>query len=130
MGIAFSSDTSTGTVSFTTTSTTIIFEILHLNGFSQPDKKLPCVISVIPFFRIFNPMAQGSKFDPKGDYVRRWIPEIGQLPSKYIHQPWLAPRMILEDAGIKLGLDYPRPIVDHKVARERALDSLASIKGA
>ena len=89
-----------------------------------------CGADAAPFFRIFNPMAQGSKFDPKGDYVRRWIPEIGQLSSKYIHQPWLAPRMVLEDAGVKLGLDYPRPIVDHKVARERALDSLASIKGA
>ena len=89
-----------------------------------------CGADAAPFFRIFNPMAQGSKFDPKGDYVRRWIPEIGQLPSKYIHQPWLAPKMVLETAGIKLGLDYPRPIVDHKIARERALDSLASIKGA
>ena len=89
-----------------------------------------CGADAAPFFRIFNPMAQGSKFDPKGDYVRRWIPEIGQLSSKYIHQPWLAPKMVLEDAGIKLGLDYPQPIVDHKVAREGALDSLASIKGA
>lgn len=74
-----------------------------------------------PYFRIFNPFTQGEKFDPEGDYIRRWIPEIGKLPKKYIHRPWDAPKNVLDYAGVTLGKTYPKPIVEHKSARERAL---------
>jgi deoxyribodipyrimidine photo-lyase len=74
-----------------------------------------------PYFRIFNPFTQGEKFDPNGDYVRKFVPELSKLPKKYIHRPWEAPKNILENAGVKLGKDYPKPIIDHKEARERAL---------
>ena len=74
-----------------------------------------------PYFRIFNPFTQGEKFDPNGDYVRKYVPELAKLPKKYIHQPWTAPKEILEQAGVILGETYPKPIVDHKTARELAL---------
>ncbi len=74
-----------------------------------------------PFFRIFNPMLQGAKFDPRGDYVRRWVPELANLGSADIHQPWNADSEVLKRAGVELGVTYPRPIVDHFTARDRAL---------
>jgi len=74
-----------------------------------------------PYFRIFNPILQGEKFDPQGDYVRRWVREIAKLPNTLIHKPWMATPLELADAGITLGKTYPQPIVDHKFARERAL---------
>ena len=74
-----------------------------------------------PYFRIFNPMAQGEKFDPRGDYVRRWCPELKDLPDKFIHAPFDADASTLAQAGIKLGRDYPEPIVDHVQARAAAL---------
>jgi deoxyribodipyrimidine photo-lyase len=80
-----------------------------------------------PYFRIFNPVLQGEKFDPDGDYVRRFIPELGKLPNEWLHKPWLAPAEILAKAGVDLGGDYPRPIVDHVEARQRALDALAQL---
>lgn len=81
-----------------------------------------------PFFRIFNPITQGEKFDPNGDYVRRWVPELSKLPAKLIHRPWEAPKDTLLAAGITLGEVYPKPIVDHKFARERALQAYKSLK--
>ena len=80
-----------------------------------------------PYFRIFNPVIQGEKFDPQGRYVRRWAPEIGRLPDRWIHAPWTAPPMVLTDAGVRLGVTYPRPIVDHVEARDRALAALKTI---
>jgi len=77
-----------------------------------------------PYFRVFNPVSQGQKFDAKGQYVRRWVPEIAALPDKWIHAPWTAPREDLVRARLRLGSDYPHPIVDHAMARERALESL------
>lgn len=77
-----------------------------------------------PYFRVFNPVSQGQKFDAKGQYVRRWIPEIAALPDKWIHAPWTAPHEDLVRARLRLGTDYPHPIVDHAMARDRALDSL------
>lgn len=74
-----------------------------------------------PYFRIFNPVAQGRKFDPNGAYVRRWVPEIAALETRYIHDPWAAPDRVLEEAGVTLGETYPRPIVDHSLARQRFL---------
>ena len=83
-----------------------------------------------PYFRIFNPIIQGEKFDPDGIYVREYVPEIAALPDKYIHHPWDAPNDVLEDAGITLGETYPKPIVDHKEARGRALSAFDTIKEA
>lgn len=74
-----------------------------------------------PYFRIFNPVLQGEKFDSEGEYIREWVPELKLLPAKYIHKPWEAPEEVLKRAGIELGSTYPKPIVDHKEAREEAL---------
>ncbi|GGX74310.1 deoxyribodipyrimidine photo-lyase [Litorimonas cladophorae] len=74
-----------------------------------------------PYFRIFNPFSQGEKFDKNGDYVRKYLPELKNLPNKYLNQPWTAPAEVLAKAGVKLGETYPKPVVDHKAARERAL---------
>jgi deoxyribodipyrimidine photo-lyase len=81
-----------------------------------------------PYFRIFNPMTQGENFDPKGKYVRKWVPEIARLPDSLIHRPFDAPREILQASGIVLGQTYPRPLIDHATGRQRALDALASLK--
>ena len=81
-----------------------------------------------PYFRIFNPMLQGGKFDPDGSYVRRWVPELDRLPIAWLHAPWTAPPAALRDAGIRLGEHYPAPIVDHDVARKRALAAFRSLK--
>ncbi len=80
-----------------------------------------------PYFRIFAPVTQGQKFDPQGDYVRRWVPELAKLPAQFIHAPWTAPPIVLKEAGVELGRAYPRPIVDHAAARARALAALATI---
>ncbi len=81
-----------------------------------------------PYFRIFNPVAQGEKFDKHGEYTRQWVPEVADLPDKYLHKPWEAPPMMLQAAGIRLGDTYPKPIVDHKSAREAALTAYATLK--
>jgi deoxyribodipyrimidine photo-lyase len=80
-----------------------------------------------PYFRIFNPILQGEKFDPNGDYVRRWVPELARLPSKVIHKPWAAKAEQLAAAGVRLGKTYPRPVVDHDKARHRALLNVKSL---
>ncbi|MGE7919264.1 cryptochrome/photolyase family protein [Viridibacillus sp. NPDC093762] len=89
-----------------------------------------CGIDSAPYFRIFNPVAQGKRFDPNGDYVRQWIPELKHLPKKFIHQPWEASEEILALAHIELGKDYPFPIVEHNFARKRALQAYNLIKKA
>ncbi|EGL64936.1 DNA photolyase [Agrobacterium sp. ATCC 31749] len=81
-----------------------------------------------PFFRIFNPILQGEKFDGDGDYVRRFVPELEKLERKYIHKPFEAPKDVLKKAGVELGKTYPLPIVDHGKARERALAAYAAVK--
>lgn len=80
-----------------------------------------------PYFRIFNPVVQGEKFDPQGRYVRRWVPEIARLADRWIHAPWTAPPAALTEAGVRLGATYPGPIVDHVDARARALGALKTI---
>jgi deoxyribodipyrimidine photo-lyase len=82
-----------------------------------------------PYFRVFNPVLQGAKFDPEGGYVRHWVPELAKLESRWIHAPWTAPREALARAGVRLGRDYPEPIVDHDRARARALAAFASLSG-
>ena len=81
-----------------------------------------------PYFRIFNPVIQGERFDADGAYVRKWVPEIAALPGRYLHKPWEAPETVLAEAGIRLGETYPLPVVEHKHARQRALDAYAEIK--
>ena len=87
-----------------------------------------CGADAAPYFRIFNPVSQGEKFDPNGDYVREFVPEIARLPKKYIHAPWTAPEAILAESGVTLGKSYPNPIVDHAEARRRALEGYDKIK--
>ncbi len=76
-----------------------------------------------PYFRVFNPITQGSKFDETGAYVRRWVPELSNMPDKYLHAPFEAPESVLKAAGVVLGKTYPKPIVEHAAARQRALDA-------
>ncbi len=85
-----------------------------------------CGADAAPYFRIFNPVLQGEKFDPAGDYVRRWVPELAQLPAARIHRPWEAEPLELAAAGVRLGADYPYPLVEPKAGRERALQALAA----
>ena len=81
-----------------------------------------------PYFRVFNPILQGEKFDPDGAYVRRWVPELARLPESVIHRPWSATPLELAGAGVQLGKTYPEPIVDHKAGRERALKAYAKLR--
>lgn len=87
-----------------------------------------CGADAAPYFRVFNPILQGEKFDPDGAYVRRWVPELKNLKSRYIHKPWEAPPLELAAAGITLGETYPRPMVDHGEAREFALAAFKQLK--
>ena len=88
-----------------------------------------CGADAAPYFRVFNPILQGQKFDPRGDYVRRYVPELAELGAEYIHEPWEAATPVLHAAAIRLGESYPRPIVNHKAGRARALAALARFKG-
>ena len=89
-----------------------------------------CGADAAPYFRIFNPVRQGEKFDPEGAYVRRWVPELARLPAKWIHQPWVAPPAVLEQADIRLDETYPRPVVDLAESRAQALAALATLNEA
>lgn len=89
-----------------------------------------CGADAAPYFRIFNPVLQGKKFDPEGEYVRRYVPELKNLPNKYIHEPWAAKQDILTHAGVDLGTTYPHPIVDHKITREAALAAYQQTKSS
>ena len=87
-----------------------------------------CGVDAAPYFRIFNPVLQGQKFDPDGSYVRKYVPELAKLPNKYLFNPWDAPELILKCAGITLGDEYPVPIVDLKQSRNVALAAYQSIR--
>lgn len=87
-----------------------------------------CGADAAPYFRVFNPVLQGEKFDPEGALVRRYVPELAMLPAKFIHRPWTAPEPVLREARVRLGETYPRPIVDHAEARRRALAAFATIR--
>ncbi len=89
-----------------------------------------CGADAAPYFRIFNPTTQGEKFDPQGKYTRYWVPELAKLPDKWLYKPWDAPANVLKESGVELGQQYPKPIVDHKEARESALAALDSIKNS
>ena len=86
-----------------------------------------CGSDAAPYFRIFNPVIQGQKFDAEGEYIRKYVPEISSLPNKYLSSPWDAPEQVLKDATIILGQTYPKPIVDLKKSRDEALVAFKSI---
>jgi deoxyribodipyrimidine photo-lyase len=88
-----------------------------------------CGADAAPYFRIFNPVTQGEKFDPQGEYVRQYVPELKKLPDKYLFKPWEAPNRILKDADMVLGVDYPEPIIDLKTSRQAALSAFETLKG-
>jgi deoxyribodipyrimidine photo-lyase len=87
-----------------------------------------CGADAAPYFRVFNPSGQGEKFDTDGAYVRKWCPELRRVPQEWLHRPWEAPASTLAAAGVVLGRDYPRPIVDHAAARNFALEAFATLK--
>jgi deoxyribodipyrimidine photo-lyase len=88
-----------------------------------------CGADAAPYFRIFNPVTQGEKFDPDGAYVRHFVPELADMPKEFIHKPWEASPLILKAAGVSLGKNYPAPIVDLKASRDAALAAFQSLKG-
>ena len=81
-----------------------------------------------PYFRIFNPISQSEKFDPEGKFIRRYVPELTQLPTAALHAPWLAKPLELQTAGVVIGQTYPAPIVDHAQARDKTLERYAVVK--
>lgn len=87
-----------------------------------------CGADAAPYFRIFNPITQSERFDVKGTYIREFVPELKNLPDEFIHAPWLAPPLVLKEAGITLGKDYPLPLMDHAFARNRALAALKATR--
>jgi deoxyribodipyrimidine photo-lyase len=87
-----------------------------------------CGADAAPYFRIFNPVRQSERFDPSGDYLKRWLPELKQLSSPWIHKPWEAPASILEKSKILLGKSYPSPVVDHAKARQEALAAFEQMR--
>jgi deoxyribodipyrimidine photo-lyase len=87
-----------------------------------------CGADAAPYFRIFNPIRQSQRFDSAGVYIRRWVPELKALDNKSIHAPWEMPDLLLHAVGVRLGVDYPHPIVDHQAARNRALLAYSTIK--
>ena len=86
-----------------------------------------CGTDASPFFRIFNPVSQGQKFDPQGAYTRHFVPELAKLPSKYLFSPWQAPHEVLDQTGVQLGDTYPYPLIDLQQSRKKALDALKQI---
>ena len=87
-----------------------------------------CGADAAPYFRIFNPVTQGQKFDKTGDYTRKYVPELKNMPEKYLFNPWEAPQAVLEQAGVVLGENYPQPVIDIKQSRERALNAFQDLK--
>ncbi|MBK7771624.1 MAG: deoxyribodipyrimidine photo-lyase [bacterium] len=88
-----------------------------------------CGADAAPYFRIFNPVLQGRRFDPDGAYTRRFVPELAGLPDRWLFAPWEAPAAVLQAAGVTLGKDYPRPVVDLATSRQRALAAYAESRG-
>ncbi|MDC3143439.1 DNA photolyase family protein [Pelagibacteraceae bacterium] len=98
-----------------------LFDADVANNFAGWQWVAGCGTDAAPYFRIFNPMLQSTRFDKEGNYIRKWIPELKDLPSKYIHAPWEMTDLELAGFNVRLGKDYPRPIVDHKTTRDEAL---------
>jgi len=87
-----------------------------------------CGADAAPFFRIFNPVLQGEKFDREGRYIRRWLPELARLENRHLHKPWTAAPSVLAAAGIVPGKDYPEPVVDLQDSRRRALSAWDQVR--
>lgn len=87
-----------------------------------------CGADAAPYYRIFNPMLQSGRYDPQHRYIREWVPELGRLPDTFIHEPWTASKEVLAAAGVTLGKNYPRPIVDFKISRDAALAGYQRIR--
>ena len=85
-------------------------------------------VDAAPYFRIFNPVSQGERWDVEGAYVRRWVPELASLPDRWIHRPWMAPSELLAAQGLRLGRDYPKPIVELAAGRQAALAAWEQMK--
>ena len=83
-----------------------------------------------PYFRIFNPTAQAKKFDPDGRYIRKWLPELADVPQKFIHEPWQMPESVQNSSSCRIGQEYPAPIVAHHEARERTLAAYKNAREA
>lgn len=83
-----------------------------------------------PYFRVFNPVTQSERFDPKGRFIRRWVPELAEVPDEWIHSPWETGPLDLVPYGVELGTDYPDPIVDHGMARRRAIEAYDAARGS
>lgn len=107
-----------------------LFDADHANNSASWQWVAGCGADAAPYFRIFNPVTQGQKFDAEGEYVRRWVPELNDLPNKYLFSPWEASDTVLSEAGVTLGKEYPEPIVDLKGSRAAALDAFSSLKKA
>jgi len=108
--------------------TLIDFDLAANNGGWQWAASSGC--DAQPYFRIFNPVTQSQKFDPQGRFIRRYLPQLADLSDRAIHAPWLASPMELQAAGVRLGVDYPHPVVDHDVARKRTLERYGVVKNA
>ncbi|RYF60346.1 MAG: deoxyribodipyrimidine photo-lyase [Comamonadaceae bacterium] len=102
------------------------FELASNNGGWQWASSSGC--DAQPYFRIFNPISQSQRFDPEGKFIRRYLPQLARLPDAALHAPWLAKPLELKAAGIELGADYPKPVVDHSEAREQTLARYAVVK--
>jgi deoxyribodipyrimidine photo-lyase len=102
------------------------YELASNNGGWQWAASTGC--DAQPWFRIFNPVTQSRKFDANGDFIRRWLPQLGKLDAREIHAPWLADPAELADKGVVLGSDYPLPVVDHDKARQRTLERFEAVR--
>ena len=100
----------------------------HANNAASWQWVAGCGADAAPYFRIFNPVLQGQKFDPDGEYTKKYVPELDRMPTKYLFNPWEAPKEILDEAGITLGDSYPKPIVNSKQSREKALSAFQTLR--
>ncbi len=103
------------------------FDLSANNGGWQWSASTGC--DAQPWFRIFNPVTQSERFDPKGKFIRRYVPELATVPDKYIHAPWTMPAETQANCGVLIGRDYPTPIVDHAEARQRTLARFKAATG-
>lgn len=106
-----------------------LFDADLANNYASWQWVAGCGYDAAPYFRIFNPVRQGQRFDPAGEYVRRYLPVLSNLPDKFIHSPWEAPDCVLLKAGVALGKNYPKPLVDLGLSRKQALVAYQQIKG-
>ena len=105
-----------------------LFDFNEANNVAQWQWVAGCGADAAPYFRIFNPILQGEKFDKEGEYVKKWVPELKKVPQKFIHKPWEMEKKYQEAINTVIGKDYPKPIVIHEVARKEALEAFQSLK--